>query len=116
MNSLRHDRRIRQLIAAVWAPYMGLAILVWGVELACSVVIMKEYFPQVDVESLNCIVVAMPLVLLAVWLNFFVATVLFIRAFVQKKGRDKAMRYLFPASDNDQRGILSRMLLKASGL
>jgi hypothetical protein len=115
MQMSPHSRRIRKLIAGGLAPYLAIAMLLWGFEVALFVVAAQAYFPEVDLNSWACIALTAPLLLAALLVNFAVGTALFVRAFVWKKGRDRALRYLFHAREAGQCGMLARMLLLAAG-
>jgi hypothetical protein len=90
-------------------------MLLWGIEVALFVVVAQAYFPEMDLNSWPCIATTTPPLLVALLFNFAVGTALFVRAFVWKKGRDRAMRYLFHAEEAGQCGMLARMLLLAAG-
>jgi hypothetical protein len=90
-------------------------MLLWGVEIALFVALAQAYFPKVDLNSWACIATTAPPLLAALFVNFAVGTALFVRAFVWKKGRDRALRYLFHAREAGQCGILARILLLAAG-
>jgi hypothetical protein len=92
---------------------MGVALLVGGLQLVSFVLFMREYFPQIDVNSWTCIEVAAPPLFVAMQINMFVGTALYVRAFARKKGPEQTLRYLFPGSN---RGTYSRLLLRAAGL
>jgi hypothetical protein len=106
--------RVRRVVARAWAPYLAVAMLLSGVELAAFVSAVRAFFPGVDPESWTCIAGATPFVLLAWCINFFGATALFVRAFARKKGRARAMHYLFPDVEAGRPSVLSRMLLTAA--
>lgn len=111
-----HNRRVRKLIVGAWGPYLAGGMLLWGVEIAIFVVVTRTYFPDVDVNSWACIAAATPPLLVALYVNFFVGTVLFVRAFASSKGQAKAVRYLFPERQAGKRGMISRIVLKAAGV
>lgn len=111
-----HNRRVRQLVVEAWAPYLGVAMLLWGVELIIFAVVAMTYFPEVNLNSWTCIAVMTPPLVAALLVNFFVGTVLFVRAFAKRKGRGKAVHYLFPEAEIGKLGVLGRILLKAGGL
>jgi hypothetical protein len=111
-----HDRRVRELLVRAWCPYLVLAMLLWSVEIAIFVSAAQTYFPKVDLNSWTCIAAAAPPLLVALFVNFLVGTVLFVRAFVRRKGRAKAVHYLFPEVEAGKCGMLSRILLLAAGI
>jgi hypothetical protein len=98
-----------------FSPYLAAAMLLWGVEIAIFVVVARTYFPEVDLNSWPCIAAMTPPLLVALYVNFFVGTVLFVRAFIKKKGRARAVRYLFPAGESGRIGVTGRILLWAAG-
>jgi hypothetical protein len=111
-----HDRRVRELIVGAWAPYLGFAMLLWGAELATLVVAAQACLPEVDLNAWTSIAVATPPLLAALFVNLFVGTVLFVRAFVRRKGRARAVHYLFPEVGAGNGGVLGRILLMAAGV
>ena len=111
-----HNRRVRELIGRGWSPYLAVAMLLWGVEIVIFVVVARTYFPEVDLNSWRCIAVMTPPLLVAQYTNIFVGTVLFVRAFVKRKGRAKAVHYLFPEGEGGKLGVLGRVLLAAAGV
>jgi hypothetical protein len=116
MQMSTHDRRVRELLVRAWGPYLALAMLLWGVEIAIFVSAARAFFPEVDLNSWICIAAATPPLLVAICVNFFVGTVLFVRVFVRRKGRAKALHYLFPKLEGGKCGMISRILLKAAGV
>ena len=111
-----HQRRVRKLLARSWSPYLAVAMLLWGVEIAIFVVVVRRFFPEVDLNSWPCIAGMTPPLLVALYANFFVGTVLFVRAFARRKGRAKAVHYLFPEGEVGKLGVIGRMLLAAAGV
>jgi hypothetical protein len=91
-------------------------MLVWGVELNLFAGVARTYFPEVDLNLGPCIAAMTPPLLVALLVNFFVGTVLFARAFARRKGRGKAVHYLFPEAEVGKLGVLGRILLKVAGL
>ena len=111
-----HSRRIRELIVRAWSPYLAVAMLLWGVEIAIFVGVARAFFPEVDLNSWTCIAAMTPPLLVALYVNFFVGTVLFVRAFARRKGRAKAIHYLLPKAEVGRPGVIGRILLWAAGL
>src|SRR5262245_27191828 len=99
MQMSPHRRRVRELLARAWSPYLVVAMLLWCVEIAIVVGTARALLPKVDLNSWTCIAALTPPLLLALYINFFVGTVLFVRAFTRRKGRAKAMHFLFPESE-----------------
>jgi hypothetical protein len=91
-------------------------MLVWCVEIAIFVAVARAFFPAVDLNSWPCIAVMTPPLLAALCFNFFVGTVLFLRAFTRKKGRARAVHYLFPEREAGKLGVIGRLLLAAAGI
>jgi hypothetical protein len=110
-----HNKHIRKLIARALSPYLLVAMLLWWVEATLFLSAARAYFPEVDLNSWACIGAAAPPLLVALLINFFVGTVLFVRAFTRRKGRTKAVRYLFPEVEAGKGGMLIRVLLRAAG-
>ena len=111
-----HNRRIRELLVRAWSPYLAVGMLLWGVEIAIFVVVGRAYFPEVDLNSWPCIAAMTPPLLVALYVNFFVGTVLFVRAFARRKGRAKTLHYLFPEGEVGKLPVLGRILLAAAGI
>jgi len=111
-----HNRRVRQLVVGAWGPYLAVAMLFWGVEIAIFVGVARAYFPEVDLNSWSCIAAMTPPLLVALYVNFFVGTVLFVRVFARRKGRAKAVHYLFPKGEAGKLGVISWILLKTAGV
>jgi hypothetical protein len=116
MKRSPHDSCVRRLIAQAWGPYLAVAVFLWAVEIVAFVSAVRAFFPGLDPESLTCIAIVTPLLLLAVWVNLFGGTVLFVRAFARRKGRAKALHYLFRGREAGKPGLISRLLIKAAGL
>ena len=110
-----HNRRIRELLVRAWSPYLAVGVLLWGVEIAIFVVVAREYCPEADLNSWPCIAAMTPPLLVALYVNFFLGTVLFVRAFARRKGRAKTVHYLFPEGEVKLRPI-GRILLAAAGI
>jgi hypothetical protein len=91
-------------------------MLLWGVELSIFAVVARAYFPEVDLNSWSCIAAMTPPLMVVLLVNFFVGTVLFVRAFARRKGRAKTLHYLFPEAEGGNLGALGWILLKAAGL
>jgi hypothetical protein len=111
-----HNKRVRKLLIWALSPYLAVAMLLWGVEIAIFVSVVRAFFPEVDLNSWTCIAVATPPLIVALYLNFFVVAVLFVRAFARRKGRAKAVRYLFHEGKAGKLRVISRFLLKAAGV
>jgi hypothetical protein len=109
------DRRISRVLARAWSPYIGAALLLWGLELAIFVTVMHEYFPEVDINSWPVIAIATPPVLVAAFFHFLMGSILFVRAFAKKKGRNKTLRYLVPDCATGQGRFLNRLFLRVIG-
>jgi hypothetical protein len=90
-------------------------MLLWGVEIAIFVGVATAYFPEADLNSWTCIAAMTPPLLVALYANFFVGTILFVRVFARRKGWAKTVHYLFPEGEAGKLGVLSRILLKAAG-
>jgi hypothetical protein len=110
-----HNKRIQQLVARGWSPYLGAGMLLWGFEICIFVVVARTYFPEADLNSWPCIAVMTPPLLVALYVNFFVETVLFVRAFARKKGRARTVHYLFPAGEAGKLRLIGRILLWVAG-
>jgi len=111
-----HSRRIRELIVRAWSPYLAVAMLLWGVEIAIFVGVARAFFPEVNLNSWTCIAAMTPPLLVALYVNFFVGTVLFVRAFARRKGRAKTVHYLFPEGEVGKLRVIGRILLAAAGI
>lgn len=111
-----HGRHIRKLVVRAWSPYLAVGMLLWGLEIAIFVVVARTYFPEVDLNSWPCIAAMTPAVLVALYVNFFVGTVLFVRAFARRKGRAKTIHYLFPEGEVGKLRAMGRTLLAAAGI
>jgi hypothetical protein len=111
-----HNRRIRELLVRAWSPYLAVGMLLWGVEIAIFVVVARAYFPEVELNSWPCIAAMTPPLLVALYVNFFLGTVLFVRAFARRKGRAKTVHYLFPEGEAGKLRVIGRILLKAAGV
>ena len=111
-----HNRRIRKLFVRAWSPYLAVGMLLWDVEIAIFVVVARAYFPEVDLNSWPCIAAMTPPLLVALYVNFFVGTVLFVRAFARRKGRARTVRYLFPEGEVGKLQLIGRILLAAAGI
>ena len=108
-----HGKRVRKLLVQAWSPYLAVAMLLWGFEIAIFVSVAREFLPEVDLNSWPCIAVMTPPLLVALNVNFFVGTVLFVRAFTRKKGQAKTVHYLFP---DGEVGVIGRIFLKTPGV
>src|SRR5262245_61369328 len=115
MQMSPHNRRIRELLVRAWSPYLAAAMLLWGAEIAIFVGVARAFFPEVDLNSWTCIAAMTPPLLVALYVNFFVGTVLFVKAFSRRKGRAKAVHYLFPKAEVGSPGVIGRILLWATG-
>ena len=91
-------------------------MLLWGLEIALFVGIAREFWPEVDLNSWPCIAAMTPPLLVALYVSFFVGTVLFVRAFARRKGRAKTVHYLFPEGEVGKLGVIGRILLKAAAV
>jgi len=111
-----HRRRIQELIVRAWSPYLGVALLLWGLEIAIFVSVARAFFPEVDLNSWTCIAAMTPPLLVALYVNLFVGTVLFVKAFSRRKGRAKAIHYLFPKAEVGRPGVIGRILRWATGV
>jgi hypothetical protein len=111
-----YNRRVREIIVRAWGPYLAVAMLVWAVEIAMVAGIARASFPDADLNSWPFIALLTPPLLLAIYLNYLIATVLFVRDFTRRKGRAKAVQYLFAGDDVKKRGVIGRILLAATGI
>jgi hypothetical protein len=116
MQMTSHKRRIRELLVRAWSPYLAVAMLFWSVEIAIFVGVARTFFPEVDLNSWTCIVAMTPPLLVALYVNFFVGTVLFVRAFSRRKGRAKTLHYLFPEGEVGKLRVIRWILLKMAGV
>jgi hypothetical protein len=116
MQMSPHNRLIRELLVRAWSSYLAVAMLLWGVEIAIFVGVARVCFPEVDLNSWSCVAAMTPPLLVALYVNYFVGTVLFVRAFTKRKGQTKAVHYLFPGGEVGKLGVIGRILLKAAGV
>jgi hypothetical protein len=91
-------------------------MLLWGFEIAIFVSVARGFLPEVDLNSWPCIAVMTPPLLVALNVNFFVGTVLFVRAFTRRKGQAQTVHYLFPDGGVGKLGLIGRILLKTAGV
>jgi hypothetical protein len=110
------DLRVRKLIGKGISAYFGSAMFLWMVEYATFLEVTKTFFPRMDRYSWPCIAIAAPLLIVALWTNMLIGAVLFVRAFVRKKGRTKTVHYLFPDAERGCPKVATRILLRLAGI
>jgi hypothetical protein len=87
-----------------------------GVEIVLLLLITGTYFPEVDTNSWSFIAYSIPFICIIIPFNIFLCFWFYAKLFIRKKGKAKALEYLFPEETRSFLRCLRRVGLWSLGI
>ena|SRR5437588_8945497 len=114
---LRRAERVRKVIVRAMGAYVFVPwLLSIGLWMIAVILVMRTADPNLDVNGWPFILRAAPLVTLLSAATLYVLYALHVRLMLQRKGPDRAIRYLFPEALMGTESWLDRLGYRAVGM